>query len=338
MPDIKTNAVANLNHSYKLLIGQATDTAKKTNANGTFTSKIDLDTKLASTKKSSGTLKLLTEHQITFNVKKDNNKDPNKASIIIYNLSDDTVNYINNSIRNNLAVALAVGYQGQEEVLIFIGTVQWVSDVWKGTDRLTELHCVDGGINISLANTSRSYPKGTKISKVIKDIAGDLGTNSGNLSIDSDAAISSASHMCGNSSEYLESLCKSIDHNVSIQDGSVYITPRSQRQEKRSAYISPDTGLIGSPQPFHNDIKPTKKVTKSTSKKAKKPTDGVTFKCQINGNILPEKTVYLKSRSYDGYFKVVTVTHSGDYEGKDWISEVEAVSVSGIINKSTTGQ
>jgi len=95
MPDIQTNSVPNFNHSYKLLIGQATDTSKKTNANGTFTSKIDLDTKLASTKKSSGTMKLLTEHQITFSIKKDNNKDPNKGSIVIYNLSDDTVNYIN---------------------------------------------------------------------------------------------------------------------------------------------------------------------------------------------------------------------------------------------------
>lgn len=100
----------------------------------------------------------------------------------------------------------------------------------------------------------------------------------------------------------------------------------------RSAYISPETGLIGSPEPFHNDIKPTNKVTKS-SKKAKKPSDGVKFKCEINGAILPEKTVWLKSRDYDGAFKVISVSHTGDREGKNWTSECESVSVSALIKK-----
>ena len=119
---------------------------------------------------------------------------------------------------------------------------------------------------------------------------------------------------------------------MSIQDGSVYVTPRSQMSSARSAYISPETGLIGSTEPFHNDIKPTKKVTKS-SKKAKKPTDGVKFKCQMNGAILPEKTIWLKSRDYDGPFKVVSVSHNGDKEGKEWVTEVECVSVSEIMTK-----
>ncbi|BBK09273.1 hypothetical protein [Klebsiella phage 05F01] len=320
----------NLNHAYKLLIGAATNTKSIKNSNSSFKSTVDLDNKLESTTRSTGNLILMTEHQITFNVRKDNNKDPNKATITIYNLTDDTVNYINKNIRNNLAVALSVGYQGQDLIMIFKGTVQWVSDTFSGTDRKTELNCVDGGINIQEARTSRSYQKGTKVKTIVNDLVTDMGTTRGTVNIDSDAAISSPAHICGNTSANLESYCKSIDHNVSIQDGSVYITPRSKRSSNRSAYISPETGLIGSPQPFHNDIKPAKKTTKS-SNKAKKPTDGVKFRCQVNGSILPEKTVWLKSHDYDGAFKVVSVTHSGDYEGRDWTSDVEAVSVSGVI-------
>jgi len=329
---VTSNYAPNLNHAYKLLIGQATNTAAKQTSTGAFKSTVDLDTKLGSTTKSSSDLYLLTKHQITFQIKKDNNKDPNKGQITIVNLSDDTVNYINNNIRNNLAVALAVGYEGQELTFIFKGTIQWVSDTFSGVNRMTELHCVDGGINLSLARTSRSYPKGTKVSTMIRDLSNDLGTTIGTLSIDSEQTVSSSSVFCGNTSQHLENLCKSIDHNVSIQDGSVYVTPRTQRQGTQSAYISPETGLIESPQPFHNDVKPTSKTTKS-SKKAKKPTDGVKFKCQVNGSLLPEKTVWLKSKDYDNAFKVVTVTHSGDFEGKQWISEVECVSVAGVIAK-----
>ena len=322
----------NLNRAYKLLIGSATNTIQKRTKNSAFKSTVDLDTKLGTTEKSSSNLYLLQDHQITFSIKKDNNKDPNQAEIVVYNLSDDTVNYINRGIRNNLAVALAVGYEGEELVMVFKGTIQWVSDTFDSVDRKTTLHCLDGGINIAEARTSRSYPKGTKIKRVVTDLVKDLGTTEGNIHVDNDQTLSSATAMCGNTSHYLEHICKSIDHNVSIQDGSVYVTPRSQMSSARSAYISPETGLIGSPEPFHNDIKPTKKVTKS-SKKAKKPTDGVKFKCQMNGAILPEKTIWLKSRDYDGPFKVVSVSHNGDKEGKEWITEVECVSVSEIMTK-----
>lgn len=322
----------NLNRAYKLLIGSATNTIQKRTKNSAFKSTVDLDTKLGTTEKSSSNLYLLQDHQITFSIKKDNNKDPNQAEIVVYNLSDDTVNYINRGIRNNLAVALAVGYEGEELVMIFKGTIQWVSDTFDSVDRKTTLHCLDGGINIAEARTSRSYPKGTKIKRVVTDLVKDLGTTEGNIHVDNDQTLSSATAMCGNTSHYLEHICKSIDHNVSIQDGSVYVTPRSQMSSARSAYISPETGLIGSPEPFHNDIKPTKKVTKS-SKKAKKPTDGVKFKCQMNGAILPEKTIWLKSRDYDGPFKVVSVSHNGDKEGKEWVTEVECVSVSEIMTE-----
>ncbi|AWY08120.1 baseplate hub [Klebsiella phage ZCKP1] len=322
----------NLNRAYKLLIGSATNTIQKRTKNSAFKSTVDLDTKLGTTEKSSSNLYLLQDHQITFSIKKDNNKDPNQAEIVVYNLSDDTVNYINRGIRNNLAVALAVGYEGEELVMIFKGTIQWVSDTFDSVDRKTTLHCLDGGINIAEARTSRSYPKGTKIKRVVTDLVKDLGTTEGNIHVDNDQTLSSATAMCGNTSHYLEHICKSIDHNVSIQDGSVYVTPRSQMSSARSAYISPETGLIGSPEPFHNDIKPTTKVTKS-SKKAKKPTDGVKFKCQMNGAILPEKTIWLKSRDYDGPFKVVSVSHNGDKEGKEWVTEVECVSVSEIMTK-----
>lgn len=322
----------NLNRAYKLLIGSATNTIQKRTKNSAFKSTVDLDTKLGTTEKSSSNLYLLQDHQITFSIKKDNNKDPNQAEIVVYNLSDDTVNYINRGVRNNLAVALAVGYEGEELVMIFKGTIQWVSDTFDSVDRKTTLHCLDGGINIAEARTSRSYPKGTKIKRVVTDLVKDLGTTEGNIHVDNDQTLSSATAMCGNTSHYLEHICKSIDHNVSIQDGSVYVTPRSQMSSARSAYISPETGLIGSPEPFHNDIKPTKKVTKS-SKKAKKPTDGVKFKCQMNGAILPEKTIWLKSRDYDGPFKVVSVSHNGDKEGKEWVTEVECVSVSEIMTK-----
>lgn len=317
----------NFIRQYKLLIGATT----KTSNSGKFTSYVDLDTKLGTTKSTENT-RLITDSQIKATIKKDNNKEPNKSQISVYNLSDDTVNYINKNIRNNVAVALAVGYRDSNTLqTVFKGTVQWVSDVFNGVDRITTLHCVDGGINLSLARSSRSYPKGTKVKTIIQDLTTDLGGAAGNVAIDNGETISSASSMCGSTSYYLDHLCKGIDHNFSMQDGAVFITPRSKMFSARSSYIADGSGLIGSPQPFHNDIKPTQSVNKN-SKKAKKPTDGVKFKCEIDGTIIPEKTLWLKSKVYDSAFKVVSVTHNIDYEGNTFTSDVEVVAVSGYIS------
>lgn len=317
----------NFIRQYNLLIGTAT----KTSNNGSFSSTVDLDTKLGTTTNTENT-RLITDNQIKATIKKDNNKEPNKSQISVYNLSNDTVNYINKNIRNNVAVALAVGYRDNSTLeVVFKGTVQWVSDTFNGVDRVTTLHCVDGGINLSLARSSKSYPKGTKIKTIITDLTTDLGATTGNVTVDSSETISSACSMSGSTSYYLAHLCDGIDHNFSMQDGAVFITPRSKMFSARSAYISADTGLIGTPQPFHNDIKPTQTVNKN-SKKAKKPTDGVKFKCEINGTVLPEKTVWLKSKVYDSAFKVVSVTHNIDYEGNLFETEIEAVVVSGYIS------
>lgn len=322
------------NHSYRLVIGIPSSAERKTNKNSKFTSSVDLDTSLQSSSSKTNAYELTT-YQITFRIVKDNNTDPNKSSITIFNLKDDTVAYINNNIKNNLAIFLEVGYEGEQLVQVFKGTIQWISDTKDGATRRTELHCIDGGVNMMEAQTSRSYPKGTKYSTVVNDLVKDLGTPKGAIKISDDKTIPSSIALTGNTSHNLEHITKSIDHTFSIQDGAAYVMPQSERLPANSAYISEETGLIGSPQPFHNDIKPAKKTTKKTkSKKPKKPTDGVRFKCQINGTILPEKTVYLKSKNYDGAFKVISVSHEGDYEGNNWTSNVEAVSVSGIVKKS----
>ena len=316
----------NFIRQYKLLIGTTT----KTSNSGSFNSTVDLDSKLGSSKNSQN-MRVIDDLQIKATIKKDNNKEPNKSQISVYNLSDDTVGYINKNIRNNVAVALAVGYRDAGTLdVIFKGTVQWVSDTFNGVDRVTTLHCVDGGINLSLARSSRSYPKGTKVKDIINGLVTDLGATTGNVTVDSSQTISSACAMSGSTSFYLNHICNGIDHNFSIQDGSVFITPRSKMFSNRSAYISADSGLIGSPQPFHNDIKPTQSVTKSSTK-AKKPTDGVKFKCEVNGSILPEKTVWLKSKDYNSGFKVVSVTHNIDYEGNVFTTDVESVAVSAYI-------
>jgi len=60
-------------------------------------------------------------------------------------------------------------------------------------------------------------------------------------------------------------------------------------------------------------------------------TDGIRFKCLLDGGLTVGTTVWVKSRNYDSAFKISKVTHNGDYEGNNWVSEVEAVKVDAVI-------
>ncbi len=309
-------------HKYRLRFGTPMNISKSLNENSSFTKPIDIDENIQQSKDKKNAYELTT-HQISFTITKDNSKEPNKSSITIVNLDDDLVNYITNNIENTLAIVLEAGYTGEIKT-IFKGTVSKIIDKWSGNTRETLLKCTDGGANVKEAVTSRSYPAGTSVKKVIKDLSSDLGTNVGRIEIDSNLTTFNAPvAFIGSTANQLSKLTDSLKHNFSIQDGATYVTPREKRLPQISAYLSDETGLKTYPTPLSTGEK--------KNKKNKTPANGVSFECQIDGSILPESTVYVKSRDIDSAFKVTKVQHKGSYESDDWTTEIEAVKVDAVI-------
>lgn len=312
-------------HKYRLRFGTPFNISKTLNDNSSFTAPIDIDKNIQKSKDKNNAYELTT-HQISFTISKDNTKNPNKSDIVIFNLSDDTVNYINNNINNTLSIVLEAGYESTDIKTILKGTVSKIIDKWRGDTRETTLRCSDGAVNVGEAVTSRSYPAGTPIKNIVKDLSSDLGTTTGKIEIDTELThFNSPVGFMGSTSSQLAKLTDSINHNYSIQDGAIYITPRTKRLPQTCAYISPETGLKGEPEPLSQGEK--------KNKKNKTPTDGISITCQLDGSILPETSIYLKSRNYDGAFKVTKVTHTGNFEGDDWTTKLEAIHVDGVIAK-----
>lgn len=311
-------------HAYRLRFGTPVNISKIVNDSYSFTTPIDLDKNVQTSKDKKNAYELTTHH-ISFTISKDNGKEPNKAEITIFNLDDDLVNYINNNIDHSLAIILEAGFVGEIKT-IFKGTVAKIADKWDTGTRQTKLRCTDGGLNVGEAMTSRSYPAGTPVKNVFKDLAGDLGTTLGAIEIDTSLSTFNAPvGFVGNTSAQIGKLAESINHNYSIQDGAIYITPRNKRLPQQSAYLSDLTGLKNDPEPLSQGSK--------KNKKNKTPSDGVGFSCQLDGSILPESTVYVDSRSFKGALKVTKVTHTGGYEESEWTTRVEAVKIDAVISK-----
>lgn len=278
-----------------------------------------------------------------FDIKKDNSKEPNKGYVTINNLSDETVSYLDANQRESVAMMFFAGHDGDEK-LLFSGTVEFTEDKWEGATRSTKFIIGDGTLNLATAKTSRSYRKGTPLDTVLNDLITDLKLPAGRVvPFGPSATLQYSMAFSGNVSDNLGKLAKNTNSTFSVQDGAVYWTKEGSRFREAIFEISEETGMRGSPTP-KNPEPAKRRLAKRAGKTApKKPhvktsaeikeDAGLTVEIVLNGAIIPESTVYLKSIKYTGFYKVVYVNHKGKYEGGDFITELGLTETRGELIK-----
>ena len=132
----------------------------------------------------------------------------------------------------------------------------------------------------------------------------------------------------GNAANNLNRLAKNTGSTFSVQDGAVYWTTEGKRFNTVLFEISAESGMHDSPSPQNPEPgkrrleKRKKSKSKSLKAKAIKEDAGLTVTITLNGAIIPESTVYLKSLKHTGFYKVVNLTHKGRREGGDWVTEL----------------
>ncbi|AKJ73453.1 hypothetical protein SP40_12 [Salmonella phage 40] len=164
---------------------------------------------------------------IEFEVKKDNSKDPNKGYVTLYNLSDETVSYLDANQRESIAIVLEAGFDGENQML-FSGTVEFVQDKWDGHTRQTKMILGDATTNIMTAKTARSYKKGTPLDTVLNDLISDLKLPIGKVVKFGAQTLQQSMAFTGNAANNLERLAKNTGSTFSVQDGAVYWTTQGK--------------------------------------------------------------------------------------------------------------
>lgn len=278
---------------------------------------------------------------IEFEVKKDNSKDPNKGYVTLYNLSDETVSYLDANQRESIAIVLEAGFDGENQT-IFSGTVEFVQDKWDGHTRQTKMILGDATTNIMTAKTARSYKKGTPLDTVLNDLVSDLKLPIGKVVKFGNQTLQQSMAFTGNAANNLERLAKNTGSTFSVQDGAVYWTTQGKRFRNAVFEISAESGMHDSPTPQNPE--PAKRRLEKKSKSKSKPKAnkgpsraeikedaGLVVVTELNGAIIPESTIYLKSQKYTGFYKVVYLTHKGQLEGGDWVSEIGLAETRGGI-------
>jgi hypothetical protein len=272
---------------------------------------------------------LITEHEISFTVNK-GTKSNNNAKIVIDNLSENTINYLLSNRTQSLVVMLKVGYDGFNKLLLQ-GTLKDCTVSKSGDTSKTEISVTDGGLNTSSAYTSRVYPVGTKAQKIVDDLILDLATPSGYVEqLPSDLTIKSPFTVFGETNRNLQRFLMHYGYDSTINNGKCYVLPIDSRLDTNSAYISPETGLIGNVKGITENGNPKESTEVDTSGFTK-----IRFTCQIDASIQPQSSVFVKDDDVgiEGAFKVdKAFFRCGSFESGDFVCIVEAVKTSQTIS------
>lgn len=258
---------------------------------------------------------------INFNIVKKSGKTA-RGYIEIMNLDDNFTNYVIDNANNNLVVLFDAGY-GDDNKPIIHGTVISAQDVWQGTTRKLVLNIKDSDVNIKNARTVRSYSKNTPVPTVVNDLVSDMGLKKGVIEVDPNVPVlKTPVSLSGVTYDIMHQLAAKYKYVFTINNNHACFTPQVKTVKTVVSLITPESGLKGDAQ-----IQRNKKFDSASYQDPNN--EKIIFKTQLDGTLLPESAVWLKTRGFDTAVKIKDVTMQGSYPRGSWECDVKGIRCSG---------
>lgn len=199
--------------------------------------------------------------RIAFEVTKTDGPTPNTGKITVWNLSEDSVARLQATPHR---VFLWAGYKGSEG-LVFLGDITQVEAAKEGTERVVTITSGDGQNALTSARISKSYAGQTDPADIIGDLGAGIAEKLGADKAQAKARIKDkvSSYLpkttganpnprgqtfSGQASTELRKALRANKLDFMVEDGELKIVKPGEDTEGGEAYyLTPDTGLIGSP-------------------------------------------------------------------------------------------
>lgn len=247
-----------------------------------------------------------SELDCEFTVDFDDDTEADEAEIIIFNLTDQTINAIKNE------VTITAGY-GNDTGIIFSGSVTGKKTYRDGNDKITEIRAVDSLRRQNTEIESISYAAGTKASYILKDLCGRVGLPIAAFSIARDYDYTDETTVDGSLSDNIQQYAEVCGVSAYVCKGKLYV--RSLKDGDNTRFrLSSDTGLL-SVSEFEKKTK-TKEYGEETVK-------GCQVKCLLQHRMQTASIIELDSRNFKGRFRVKSGSH--EYNGTDFITTAKII-------------
>lgn len=258
---------------------------------------------------------MVSRLRIVFNVNKNMENNSNKSSIKVYNITKEKWDLLSNPKRE-LRATLYAGYLNNF-TLIYSGDVTSTSYTREGSDWVGTIDIGDGEISLENSVTNTSCEDGTSLINALNKMVESIGS-SGNIDVTkAKSVIASLPNIkatggqvfCGKTKDTMAEILQNNGYRSYINNSELCIVSRDGGVTDKSIYLTPFTGLIGSP---------------------KNMKEGVSFKTLLIPGLDIGSIVTLDSYNIKGHYIVEKITYDGDTRGSNWYCECEGSEYLGI--------
>jgi hypothetical protein len=254
--------------------------------------------------------------RITFKITKTSGKEPNTGEVVVYNMAPTSRA---NGQRKPLILLLEVGYVSTGLARVFVGDVRTADPVLEDRTWKMTFRCGDGERAFRFAPAAESFAGPVQVGDVVRYCVKQMGLALGNSASQAAKLTTRLDHgwmVSGFASTELDRILRSVGYRYSIQDGEVQILLPGQSLAQTVPDLTPDTGLIGSPEMGTPD------------KKGQQPT--LKYKALLMPQARPGGRNHVKCERYDGIFRTIKVVQEGDTQSGPWYSNFDGVADSSV--------
>lgn len=240
--------------------------------------------------------------QIEFSVTKTLRKSSNKAEIRIYNLSDDSIGFLQ---QEGTVVDLLVGYENNYS-LVFSGDVAKrgvYSERQTSGDLITSISAGDGETALRASRSDFSLSPGSTSLDAIRSLASTMGVGLGNALVVPPKVYLTGYVHSGLARDALDDIADDLGVRWSIQNGALQFLGTDAALPEVAVLLTNTTGLVGIPKRVKNGLEATS---------------------LLNNEIAPGKLVSVVSGTINAFYKVDEVTHAGSTRGNEFYSQLKA--------------
>lgn len=260
-----------------------------------------------------------------FEIRKTYSRFSNQCSVSIYNLNPDDENKL---IKEGQRIVIEAGYNGSQYGKIFDGNIiQPVRSKEGNVDYKLTLISMDTDRYVTYGLVGVSLVAQQSMRQAINTLANksSIAVNEGYIS-DQKINYPRGKVMFGAPTYYLDQIAKTMNASYYNENGAINVVKATDLPSDEILDIGPTSGLVGN-------------TTQTLY--------GISFSCLLNPKLAINSLVHIDNRKISGYtyqqgnpvrsldsegvYRVISIVHSGDTRGDDWVTNVEAISQAGIL-------
>ena len=242
-----------------------------------------------------------------FDIPFDDDTEADEAEIIVYNISDTTIQ----NIKRDAQISVTAGY-GDDTGIIFSGIISKVRSYYSGNDRVTEIYAIDQAVLKERELKSKSYAKGTKASKILQDLISQVGIPVAVFAPKRDHTYKDKSTVDGGLMENIRKYAKVCGVSAYICKGQIYAR-HILDGDGLDFTLSSDTGLLSLSE-FEDE---------QTAEDFKDTVKGYEMTMLLQHRITTASLIHVQSRNVTGVYRVREGSHT--YDGTDFLTKVKAI-------------